>query len=62
MAGVAAHATAYVTSGNRVLKLTPDGTVTTFATLPFTAFAFGTHPDGRVLIAPLNGNEVYDAG
>lgn len=55
--------TAYVTTnggGNQVLKLTPDGTVTTFATLPFSAFAIGTHPDGRVLVARLNGNNVFD--
>lgn len=55
--------TAYASTnggGNVVLKLTPDGTVTTFANLPFSAFAVGTHPDGRVLLAPLNGNEVYD--
>jgi hypothetical protein len=54
---------AYVTTnggGGSVLKLTPDGTVTTFATLPFSAFAVGTHPDGRVLVAGLNGNNVYD--
>jgi hypothetical protein len=43
-----------------VLKLTPDGTVTTFATPPFDAFAIGTHPDGRVLVAALDEDKVYD--
>jgi hypothetical protein len=54
-----AYATTNGGSG-AVLKLTPDGTVTTFATLPQDAFAIGTHPDGRVLAALLNQATVYD--
>src|SRR5262249_7919544 len=46
--------------GGGVLKLTPDGTAATFATLPDAAFAVGTHPDGRVLVALLNTNQVLD--
>lgn len=54
--------TAYaITNGvGLVLKLTPNGTVATFANLPFDAFAIGTHPDGRILVATLQGVTVYD--
>lgn len=50
---------AYAMAG-AVFKLTPDGAATLFASPPSAAFAVGTHPDGRVLVALLNGAQVFD--